>query len=140
MTDSLSNWDEEAKKLGMGGNYFKLEEAVAYEVTFLDEGKDETSTIKDKKTGQDKQIEKKVFKVKVNGGKAKVYANAEVIWDVTKGVTSKSLYGKLVELFQANKKATGYSIHVVKDIGSDGKPEFKILEWQALDNQRLFKK
>ena len=139
MEASQSTWDEEAKKLGMGGNYFKMEEAVAYEVTFLDEGVDEHDSLTDK-TGKLKEFDKRVFKVKVNGGKSKVYQNAEIVWDVAKGVTNKSLYGKLVELFQVNKKATGYTIHVVRDIGSDQKPEYKVLEWQTLDNQRLFKK
>jgi hypothetical protein len=136
----LSIWDDEARKLGTGSAFFKMEEAVPYEVTFLDEGVDAKDSILDKKTGQTKDILKRVFKVKVTGGKAKAYNGTEITWDVAKGTTTKSLYGKLVELFQANKKAVGYTIHIVRDIGSDQKPEYKLLEWQSLDNARLFKK
>ena len=41
----LSVWDEEARKMGTGTNYFKLEEAVPYEIVFLDEGTDKTDTM-----------------------------------------------------------------------------------------------
>lgn len=137
----LSNlWDEEAKQLGVGSNFLKLEEATAYTITFLDEGVKKVEPMKDPKTGQMKEVTKRSFRVKVVGGKGIVLNGEEKTWDVPYGGTSKSLYGKLIELFQKNRTAVNYTIHIAKDIDKDGKPQYKVLEWNALDNERVFKK
>jgi hypothetical protein len=56
------------------------------------------------------------------------------------GLTSKSFCGKLIELGTSYKTLVGKTLHVVKDIDKDGKNEYKIQEWNTLDNERLFKK
>jgi hypothetical protein len=120
---TVNVWQTEADKLGKGGKYFTLEPNKAYTVKFLNNGID----VEEEYKGD--IIQKRQFEVEVNG--------ETKTWSIAKGVTAKSLYGKLVQLFLRNGTAVGYVVHVVKDDSGD-KNEYLVKEYEDMRRQEMF--
>lgn len=102
---NVRNWMDEKKMVDAIGkvNWFKPENEVTYQVTFLDDGGPDYT-----REFEDRTLTQVDFRVMVTGGGV---VAAEHSWSVTKGGPD-SLYGKLVGLFASRGKAVGVTVEV----------------------------
>lgn len=102
-------YGKEAEKVQAGGDWIKLGVGV-HKITFLEEIPD---PVKSKKTinGKEKEIEQCDVVVDYQGQRKK--------WSLTKGETTKSLWGQLMVLGKHHKSLMGKTISVAIKLAKD---------------------
>jgi hypothetical protein len=119
-------YEEEAEKVQAGGDWIKLGVGV-HKITFLEEIPD---PIKEKRVinGKEKEIEQCDVTVDYNGQRKK--------WSLTKGETTKSLWGQLMVLGKHHKSLMGKTIDVVikqsKDKSGEDRKDYTVIQCSEL--------
>ena len=119
-------YQKEAETVQKGGDWIKLGVGV-HKLTFLEEIPD---PIKSKRVinGKEKETEQCDVLVECKGERKK--------WSLTRGTTSKSLWGQLMILGKHHQKLTGQNVTVVikeaKDKNGEDRKDYTVLECSEL--------
>jgi len=120
------NYETEAEKVQQGGDWIKLGVGV-HKITFLEEIPE---PIKSKKVinGKEREVEQCDVIVDYNGQRKK--------WSLTKGETTKSLWGQLMVLGKHHKSLMGKTIDIVikqaKDKSGEERKDYTVIQCSEL--------